>query len=35
LWRRHDPELLSGFIDDANFSNPDALVGANAIITTG
>jgi len=27
--------LLSGFVDDSNFSNPNALVGADAVITSG
>ncbi len=33
--RRHDPELLSRLVDHADFTDTDALVGANAIITSG
>src|SRR5439155_7545401 len=33
--RRHDPELLSRLVDHADFSNTNALVGTNAIITSG
>src|SRR6266545_673860 len=32
---RHDPELLPGLVDHADFSNTNALVGTNAIITSG
>jgi hypothetical protein len=35
LRRRHDPELLPGLIDDANFTDPNTLVGADAVVTTG
>src|SRR5688572_14788611 len=35
LRRRHDPELLAGFVDHANFTNPDALVGADTVVTSG
>jgi hypothetical protein len=35
LLRRHDPELLSGLVDDADLADPDAFVDANAIITSG
>src|SRR5215204_4128265 len=35
LWRRHDPQLLSGLVDDADFANTNAFVGTNAIITSG
>src|SRR5207237_390446 len=31
--RRHDPELRPGLVDHADFSNTDAFVGANAVIT--
>src|SRR4030095_7900496 len=34
LRRRHDPELLTGFVDHPDLTNPDALVGANAVITS-
>jgi hypothetical protein len=33
--RRHDPELLSGLVNHADFANTNALVGTNAIITSG
>ena len=33
--RWHDPELLTGLVDHADFSNTDALVGANAVVTSG
>jgi hypothetical protein len=35
LWRRHDPELLAGVVDDPDLADPDALVDANAVITSG
>jgi len=35
LWRRHDPELLPGVVDDTDLANPDAVVDANAVITSG
>jgi len=35
LLRRHDAELLAGVVDDADFTNPNAFVGANAVITAG
>ena len=35
LRRRHDAELLSGFVDHADLADPDALVGAHAIVTSG
>src|SRR6188472_3774496 len=35
LRRWHDPELLSSVVDDSNLSNPNALVGADAVITSG
>src|SRR4030095_10692270 len=34
LRRRHDPELLTGFVDHPDLTNPDALVGTNAVITS-
>src|SRR5688572_3531511 len=34
LWR-HDPELLSGLVNHANFTDADALVGADAVVTSG
>jgi hypothetical protein len=33
--RRHDPELLPGLVDYADFSNTNAFVGANAVVTSG
>src|SRR5262245_35861830 len=33
--RRHDPELLPVLVDHADFSNTDAFVGANAVVTSG
>jgi len=35
LWRRHDAELLSGFINDPDLSNSDAFIGANTVVTSG
>ena len=35
LRRRHDAELLAGVVDHPDFTDPDAFVGANAVITTG
>jgi len=34
LWRRHDPELFSGVVDDPDFPYSDAFVDANTIITS-
>src|SRR5262245_13072998 len=34
LGRRHDAELLPGVVDDANFSYPDSLVHADAIVAS-
>src|SRR6185369_1414428 len=28
LWRRHDPQLLPGLVDDPDFANTDAFIGA-------
>jgi hypothetical protein len=33
--RRHDPELLPGLVDHADFSNTNTFVGANAVVTSG
>src|ERR1044072_1166557 len=35
LRRRHDPELLTGFVDHPDLTDPDALIGTNAVITSG
>lgn len=35
LWGRHDAKLFAGVIDNADFSDPNALVGAHTIITSG
>src|SRR5688572_11756119 len=35
LRRRHDPELRAGLVDYADFTDPDALVGADAVVTSG
>jgi len=35
LLGRHDAELLAGIVDYADFANPDAFIGANAVITSG
>ena len=32
LRRRHDPELLSGLVDHADLTDPDALVGPHAVV---
>jgi hypothetical protein len=32
---RHDPELLSGLVDDPDLANPDAFVGPYAVVTSG
>src|SRR5688572_10160205 len=33
LRRRHDPELLPGIVNHANFTDPDALVRTDAVVT--
>src|SRR5688572_3921215 len=35
LRRWHDPELLSGIVDDTDFANTDAFVDANTVVTSG
>src|SRR5688500_5231650 len=35
LRRRHDAELLSGLVNHTDFTDTDALVGANAVVTSG
>src|SRR5262245_19650744 len=34
LWRRHDAELLAGLVDNADLTNPNALIGTNTIVTS-
>jgi hypothetical protein len=35
LGRRHDAELLPRVVDYADFSDPDSLVDAKPVVTTG
>src|SRR4029077_7556311 len=35
LRRRHNPKLLSRLVDHANFTDADALVGADTVVTSG
>src|SRR5918993_1207467 len=35
LGRRHDAQLLPRVVDDANFTDPDALVDAQPVVATG
>ena len=34
LRRRHDAQLLSRVVDDADFADPDAFVDAHAVVTS-